>query len=298
MTFRATAAVASAIALLLLAACLGDEQPEVGRALDLESVRDLTGASPPIEAPAAQTARAPGIVSRSDSLIASTIHGDTDHPDVPTFRLRADCSGTQCRISEPTTGFSQIVRLTDLEFPAAETVAVGTKYGITLMAGTIRTPDHEVTGFGAWMEHSTFTVQIERLREQDVTLDGRYALAGGDLTGTRPTGGATWLGVMVGTPATGSDQGDRLQGVAALNYDLATDTLDVAFSSISNIDRVAAHSTEVVIFHGLQIGSRGTFEAGLAGNRIQGGLYGPGHAEAAGIFEQSNIVGAFGARRQ
>ena len=298
MTLRATAAVAPAIALLLLAACAGDEQSEIGPALDLESVRDLTGASAPIEAPAAQTARAPSIVSRSDSLISSTIHGNTDHPDAPTFRLRADCSGTQCRISQPTTGFSQIVRLADLEFPAAHTVAVGTRHGITLMAGTSRTPDHELTGFGAWMEHSSFAVQIERLREQDVTLDGRYGLAGGDLTGTRPTGGATWLGLMVGTPASGSARGDRLQGVAALNYDLASDSLDVAFSSISNIDRVTAHSTETVMFQDLRIGSRGTFEAGLAGNRIQGGFYGPGHVEAAGIFEQSNIVGAFGATRQ
>ena len=72
----------------------------------------------------------------------------------------------------------------------------------------------------------------------------------------------------------------------------------MAFSSIRNIDRLTAHATETVMFQDLRIGSRGTFEAGLTGNRIQGGFYGPGHVEAAGIFEQSNIVGAFGARRQ
>ena len=297
MTRRATAAVAATMALLLLAAC-GDEQSEIGPALDLESVRELTGASAPIEAPAAQTARAPGIVSRSDSLVASTIHGETDEFGNPTFRLRANCSGTRCRISNPSTGFSQIVRLADLEFQAADTVAVGTKHGITLMAGTSRTRDHELTAFGAWMDHSSFTVQIERLREAYVTVDGRYGLAGGDLTGMRPSGDATWLGLMVGTPATGSNRGDRLQGDAALNYDLASNSLDVAFSSIRNIDRLTAHATETVMFQDLRIGSRGTFEAGLTGNRIQGGFYGPGHVEAAGIFEQSNIVGAFGARRQ
>ncbi len=297
MTRRATAAVAAAMALLLLAAC-GDEQSEIGPALDLESVRELTGASAPIEAPAAQTARAPGIVSRSDSLVATTIHGETDDFGNPTFRLRANCSGTRCRISNPSTGFSQIVRLSDLEFQAADTVAVGTRHGITLMAGNSRTRDHELTAFGAWMDHSSFTVQIERLREAYVTVDGRYGLAGGDLTGMRPSGGATWLGLMVGTPATGSNRGDRLQGDAALNYDLASNSLDVAFSSIRNIDRLTAHATETVMFQDLRIGSRGTFEAGLTGNRIQGGFYGPGHVEAAGIFEQSNIVGAFGARRQ
>ena len=103
---------------------------------------------------------------------------------------------------------------------------------------------------------------------------------------------------MVGTPATGTNRGDRLLGDAALNYDLDSRSLDIAFSSITNIDRRRAHSTETVMFQDLRIGSRGTFEAGLTGNRIQGGFYGPGHIEAAGIFEQSNIVGAFGARRQ
>ena len=298
MTLRATAAVAATLALSLLAACGGGGQSQLGPTLDLESVRELTGASAPAEAPAAQTARAPGIVSRSDSLVVSTIYGDTDHPDIPTYRLRADCSGTECQMSEPSTGFSQTVRLDDLELSAADTVAVGTRHGITLMAGTSRISDDESTALGAWMEHSSFAVQIERLREQDVTVDGRYGIAGGDLTGTRPTGGATWLGLMVGTPATGSSRGDRLQGVAALNYDLASDSLDVAFSSIKNIDRLTAHTTETVMFQDLRIEPRGTFEAGLAGNRIQGGFYGPGHVEAAGIFEQSNIVGAFGAKRE
>ena len=298
MTLRAAATLATATALLLLAACEGDKQREIGPALDLERVRELTGVSAPIEAPAAQTARAPGIVSRSDSLIASSIHGETDDFGNPAYSLRTDCSGTRCQISDPSTGFSDIVGLDDLESQAANTVAVGTMHDITLMAGTSRATDDESAAFGAWMEHSSFTVQIERLRLRDVTVDGWYGLAVGDLTGTRPTDGATWLGLMVGTPATGSSRGDRLQGIAALNYDLASDTLDVAFSSIKNIDRLTAHTTETVMFQNLRIGSSGTFEAGLAGNRIQGGFYGPGHAEAAGIFEQSNIVGAFGAKRQ
>ena len=148
------------------------------------------------------------------------------------------------------------------------------------------------------MLHSSFAVQTESLRAQGITVNGRYAMAGGDLTGNRPTGSATWLGLMVGTPATGTNRGDRLQGDAALNFDLSANSLDVAFSSIKNIDRGATHSTQTVMFQNVQLGLRGTFEAGLAGNRIQGGFYGPGHAEAAGIFEQLNIVGAFGAKRQ
>ena len=47
------------------------------------------------------------------------------------------------------------------------------------------------------------------------------------------------------------------------------------------------------MFNDIPVGPQGTFQSGLTGNRIQGGFYGPGHAEAAGVFEQSNIVGAF-----
>ena len=68
--------------------------------------------------------------------------------------------------------------------------------------------------------------------------------------------------------------------------------------SIKNIDRNSAHTTTEVMFADVPISSWGTFEAGLTGNRIQGGFYGPNHVEAAGIFEQANIVGAFGAERQ
>ena len=55
---------------------------------------------------------------------------------------------------------------------------------------------------------------------------------------------------------------------------------------------------ETVIFSNLAVGPDGTFARGQSGGRIQGGFYGPDHAEAAGIFEQQDIVGAFGAHRQ
>ncbi len=104
---------------------------------------------------------------------------------------------------------------------------------------------------------------------------------------------------MVGMQATGNNRGYRLQGDAILSYDLnAGGSVDIAFSGIKNIDRGAAHSTPSVRFDDVSVTPRGTFAAGLTGNRIQGGFYGPGHAEAAGVFEQSNIVGAFGAKKR
>ncbi len=103
---------------------------------------------------------------------------------------------------------------------------------------------------------------------------------------------------MAGTPTTGAGRGDRLQGNATLTYNLNTQMLGAAFTNIQNIDRLQAHPVSTVRFTGVLVDARGRFQAGGTGNRIQGGFYGSGHAEATGVFEQSNIVGAFGAKRQ
>ena len=201
-------------------------------------------------------------------------------------------------MSEPRTGSSYTIRLSDFEIVHGPTDAIGTRHGITLMSLNTQQMGSELSSFGAWMDHSAFAVQTERTTLEGTRIDARYGMAGGDLTGSPVGGSATWLGIMVGTPTTGSDRGDRLQGIAALNYDMsAGGGLDIAFSNIKNIDRGTAHTAPTVLFADVPMDSRGMFEAGLAGNRVRGGFYGPGHAEAAGIFEQSNIVGAFGAKR-
>ena len=127
---------------------------------------------------------------------------------------------------------------------------------------------------------------------------GRYTWAAGERTDMPLSGSATWLGLMVGTPIAGNDMGDRLVGTAALNYDMTVGGLDVAFSGIKNITRGTAHTTETVIFADLAIESDGAFKRGQAGARIHGNFYGPGHGEAAGIFEYSQMIGAFGAKQQ
>ena len=291
----------TATAVLLLAACGGGGGGQLA-AVSLDSIRDLTGAATPIETVAAQDARAPSILSRSDSLIVSTVYMEPSDPDLPEFRLRAQCTGVRCLISEPRSGYSGTFTLSLSDFetpPGSVDEAVGTKHGITLISSMVsdRASGADVTSFGAWMDHSAFKVRMWPVAAEGISFSIRAAVAAGDLTGIPLTGRATWLGLMVGTPTTGSNRGDRLMGDAALNYDMSAGGLDVVFSSIKNIDRGAAHSTPTVLFADVPIDSLGTFAAGLAGNRIQGGFYGPDHVEAAGIFEQRNIVGAFGARR-
>ena len=111
---------------------------------------------------------------------------------------------------------------------------------------------------------------------------------------------------MVGTPRSGTLlRGNRLQGDAVLTYTRGgiygddIPTLDAAFTNIRDLDRGASHSTTSVRFNDLLVSADGTYRRiGSPGNRIQGGFYGPGHAEAAGVFERADIVGAFGAKRQ
>jgi len=65
-----------------------------------------------------------------------------------------------------------------------------------------------------------------------------------------------------------------------------------------DLDWNAAHTIPEVRFVNVPVAADGTYMAGSVGNRIQGGFAGPDQAETAGIFEQQNIVGAFGAKRQ
>lgn len=289
-------------ALLLAAHALSGcgSHPESGSG----AIQRLTGLEPPIETAAHQQARDSHILMNADSLILSTVHTETSHPQVPSFVVHADCSGIRCEMTAPAIGFSETVDVTEVQFSDGPSEAVGSKHGITLVSssaelGSVDQAENvSVSSYGSWMEHSGFGVQDTSYEGGGVSYIERSAIVVGDLTGARPAEGATWLGLMVGTPATGRGAGDRLQGDAALNYDLASGTLDVGFSSIRNIDRGAAHSMETVLFNDLTIDPDGTFRTGRAGDLIQGGFYGPGHAEAAGVFERSNIVGAFGAKRQ
>ncbi len=146
------------------------------------------------------------------------------------------------------------------------------------------------------MDHSAFAIENDRRVIDGVTVWSRLSSAGGDLTRSRPTGTATWTGIMVGVPSGTAGRNNFLQGDAALTYDFSG-SLDARFTSIRNITRNQPHSVTSVRFDDIPVSSRGTFQAGGTGNRIQGGFYGRGHAETAGVFEQQGIVGSFGAKK-
>ena len=286
-------------AILSLAACGGGGDMNSRPALSPGDIRELTGLSVPVETAQAQQARQREVYSRADSLILSTMHVGVAFPDeTRRFRDPAECSGPRCELLHSTTGETSIIALDDLVLDIGDAETISSAHGVTLMTESVHHMGDDITSLGAWMEHGSFFLNTQGWVDEDAEVDLVYTVAMGELTDRPLTGSATWLGIMVGTPTAGEDEGDRLVGTAALNYDMAAGGLDAAFSGIKNIDRGTAHDVEAVVFSDLEVGSDGTFARGQSGTRIQGGFYGPDHAEAAGIFEQSDIVGAFGAKRQ
>ena len=254
------------------------------------------------------------------------VYGNTTDPALPRFTTsegscgQLDGSGFYCDVSfsddvASVIGFEDLqTQLSDIGFwwiegddrtfaefdYEVDREAVGTRNGITLAKSTLEQRFEfgiwELTSYGAWMEYSAFGVQILDLTAAVPPVSLRHSIAGGDWNVAAPTSSATWRGVMVGTPATGADRGDLLQGDATLSYD--SQALSATFDNIKNLDKLRAHSVQTVSFDQIPYRENGHFWTGEQHDFIWGNFYGPDHAEAAGNFEKSDIVGAFGANRQ
>lgn len=293
-----------AIAMLLMVGCGGGgtalqeqgayKQPDVGQAIR------LTESAGPAENAADQGERAPGILARADSIFSSTVFGTTDNPLLPAVQATAACSGSNCSFSASILAneFTYGIDLRELSTPASDVEVILTKEGITtIYYGDDEEDEYNARMYGAWMHHGAFAVGTLAGEIAGTSVTVSAGLAGGDLTGSAPIGNAAWKGIMVGAPQGGED---LLQGDAELTWTMADDggTLAADFTGIVNLDEHAAHSVTSISFDDIPVGRDGIYTLGTAGDRIQGGFYGPGHAETAGVFEKSGIVGAFGARKE
>ena len=188
---------------------------------------------PLVETAAAQQARQQENSARADSLILSTMHVEVAGPDATlAFRWLSEYSGPRCELRDPTTGETDTISLATSAVVRGDAEAIGSVHGITLLSETGKHVGVDRTSLGAWMEHGSFGLFNDRAIGEEIEATYLYALALGDLTGRPPAGSATWLGIMVGTPTAGDDEGDRLVGTAALNYDMDAGALDAAFSGI------------------------------------------------------------------
>ena len=264
--------------------------------------------------PAEQHGRSTSIVSRADSLIASSIYEKRGSAAVTDYK--PSCTGTICTFTSPTEP-PQSDRLRDnfdinLANPTTTSESLGAKHNITLIQSTWSSADLpnpaptenlNYTVFGAWMEHSVFFVSVTQGQFSGDPYNSNRSVAAGRLSNSRPSGNATWQGRMVGTLLSETNRGDKLQGDAALTYSLDSQSLNAAFTAIQNLDMEAGPFLPPVEFRGVPVDGKGGFEQGPRGGSasqawLHGAFYGPDHREAAGVFRSANIVGAFGAKQQ
>ncbi len=240
------------------------------------------------------------------------MHGETGNAALPALRLLTQCNGERCTVTEPLSGAVDTIELVDTPLGNGAATAIGSKHGITLAEESSTHTGADLASLGAWMEHSAFAVLNERQNGDEGTVDVLYGIAVGELAGTLPgnlpAGVAVRRGIIVGTPVSGDDRGERLVGDAVLTPDSAFrvgatgPSLHAAFGGIRNIERRTAHGVETVPFENAAAAPDGTFATVPSGARIRGGFHGPrprgggGHLQAIRHRRRLRRDAAAGAR--
>ena len=165
---------------------------------------------------------------------------------------------------------------------------------------------HVVDGYTGTMENAAFgtgfEVHTDWQADSGDTLSNTASIWSGfqgSWTGGRPTGRATWVGLMFGY------QGDHqphenpfVEGTARAVYSLSDQTLDVAFSDIASRDGERRHAN--FGFSDVPVSRYGTFLGGGTAGILSGAFFGSSHAEVAGSFHHNpaRVTGSFGATRE
>ena len=177
-------------------------------------------------------------------------------------------------------------------------IRIARRYGRETDGGTGR---HQRDGYFGTMEHAAFGTGLYRATnwEQQNGENPELWATGtgfqGDLSGSRPAGSATWVGRMLGrqwVPEASEDP--FVEGHAAVRVSLASNRVDIDFSSIRSVD--GERSLSSFGFDDISLSSDGTFDGFDEGN-VEGAFFGPAHEEVAGMFQKNdnNVIGSFGA---
>ncbi len=290
---RRTSRALGAAAALLLAGCTGSDFAQLGSDLGDHIGRELLGnKGPPAEETLSQQEkRARDFARRADALVATGAWADGRRVAPP------ECAATRCTWPGDAPGVPPDRALSDLFPPEIAGVVArdeihdgATGFVYSLGAEARRT-------WGYWMTHAVFGLADEPGPELGRAT--HFGFAGGDRTGSRPSATARWSGPMVGTAVEDPATGTRLLGDAALTWSTsAPDTVEVSLGNIRSKASGAPWPVGAIRFDGIPLDAAGAFAHAAEGRSIRGGFHGPAHAEAAGAFEASGIVGAFGARRR
>ena len=119
----------------------------------------------------------------------------------------------------------------------------------------------------------------------------------GGASGSNPSGGATYTGVMAGSVvekdvAVPLNTPEWVMGDAELTFDVADVTLGAMFTNIVSLATGATHAD--LSWAGVPV-TDGAFDDGPEGDYLRGAFFGAGHEGVAGTFEQNSISGVFSA---
>ncbi len=289
--FPALPGLVAAFLLLILGACSGSDFAKLGSDFGNHVAEEVFGVdTSDLEEPGELEQRARDFARRTNALDATGAHAGNRRVAAPT------CEQVRCQWTAGDDGSVPLVRTISQLFPEdLSAVAKGATRG-GVVDFEYRHGDRRTYGY--WMTYNVFGLAEETGWPQSQAMT-RFGFAGGNLTGSRPSAGATWAGVMIGTAVGGEAAGTRLAGKAALVWrEAEPGTVSLTLSDIHDNANRNPWSVDTVRFDDVPVGDSGRFGSGTPGSRVQGGFYGPGHVEAAGIFEQQNIIGSFGAKRR
>ena len=156
--------------------------------------------------------------------------------------------------------------------------------------------------YGGWLTNSVFGVGSMNVTEGATTTNRLSSFSFGENTGSNPTimasdGGidASWEGVVVGK---NTENGNLVQGGARISIfsDNPNSITSVDFTEMKDLN--TGNNVQDIIpnsWNNIPL-NNGTFR--VADGSLEGTFYGSGHTEVGGIFNHSNIIGAYGAARR
>ena len=163
---------------------------------------------------------------------------------------------------------------------------------------------HVVDSYFGFMEHGAFGVGFEKYSDgwmDSIATPGglfrRWSGAQGTMSSQPPDARAHWSGLMLGYQGRHDGLDDPfVEGVATVDFYLATNRVDVAFSDVAS--RNGQRALPDMSFRELEPRADGTLRGSNDNGWLRGAFLGPGHEEAAGVFSHSEttVRGSFGAR--
>ena len=209
------------------------------------------------------------------------------------YRAQTSCQAARCTISllgeTDTIDFDEVLNTG----PDPQLGPVSTRNGIEMASISARDGTTSFRGYAAWAYPQAFFV----LTGTDSSAPGidlmmPVSFGDGSSRGTNPApGSAAWNGAMIGKRVGIFAPGADVVGDARLVVDFGQLDVDVSFTNIA--ERGTGQTVQDMNWQNLPMRA-GTFR----GAGLEGRFYGPNHEGAGGVFERSNITGAFGATRE